>query len=413
MKKIKNKFIAIVLLFIVFILWVEIYKTFLTSWPDRNSYVVLVEGEANLNNLDLILNNKSVLKPEDIIKTIWTKSLALVKWWDWSITRVWWNSVLKIYETNIEQNLLNIKISFELKKWKTWSDVISFIWSDSYFHQTFADTTAAVRWTTFEVNLDKDYVYVDKHEVTLTDKSGKQKIVTENKPFIISKFYFTDFTEFVKKFKDTSWQEINKNLDKQYYKKLLNSIWEIDYFTDFNIEEIPSFSEEKKSELYSATLEKYQKLHFVATSDIENYRKKLELKKILLDFSSDEDKERILHTFLYDFKDLANNKQIKELTEVIWVLGKNIDTLKNLDTNISNYIDFKLFDNKIFDNITIPEWLKSEFENSINDLSDLINIESLDIDIVDWLNDSIESTIGDITNSITDIKNIGLEKLNK
>ena len=81
----------------------------------------------------------------------------------------------------MSDDLLKINISFKLEKWKTWSNVVSFIWKESYFNQEFADTTAAVRWTIYEVNLDKDYLYVDSHEVKLTNNSWKTEIVSEKK----------------------------------------------------------------------------------------------------------------------------------------------------------------------------------------------------------------------------------------
>ena len=86
---------------------VESYKTFILWWADRNSYVILIDWEATLNNFNLEKDKKELLKSTDEIKTIWEKSLAMVKWWDWSITRIWGNSFLKIDESEIEQDLLN------------------------------------------------------------------------------------------------------------------------------------------------------------------------------------------------------------------------------------------------------------------------------------------------------------------
>ena len=410
MKNLKKKFIWVIILFIIFILWTEIYKTFITSNIDRNSYVVLIEWKANLNNLSLMQEKKELLKSWDRIETIWEQSLAMVKWWDWSITRLWGDSVLVIEKSEIEQNLLNIKISFKLEKGKTWSDVISFIWEDSYFHETFADTTAAVRWTTFEVNLEKDYLYVSKHEVKLTKKSWEKKIVTEKKPFIISKFDFTELLEFLQKFKDAAWQDLNKKLDKDFYNSLIKNIWDLNKFTNLKIEDISEYSEEKKKEVYNKLLSDYQKLNFIDTSDTENYKEKLKLKKSLINLSDDWNKHNLLITTIYDIKDLAKNKNFSDLTENIKILSDNKDLLSGLDIDLSNYIN-----SDIFKNIILPDWLRKEFENSFNNIKTNLNLGDLnfDNDIINSLKDSATKSINDVTDTLEWLNNLDLKNITK
>ena len=405
MKKIKNKFILVIILFIVSILAVESYKTFILWWADRNSYVILIDWEATLNNFNLEKDKKELLKSTDEIKTIWEKSLAMVKWWDWSITRIWGNSFLKIDESEIEQDLLNIKISFRLEEWKTWSDVISFIWEDSYFHQTFADTTAAVRGTTFEVNLDKDYVYVHKHEVKLTKETWEKQIITENKPFDLKYFsFFKDLNKFVSTIKDNAWQSLNIKLDKEFYKTLLKTLDEVGDLKVEIIDDVTSLTVEKKQELYNKALIEYQKLNFVKTNDTLNYSKKLELKKSLITLSWEGDKQNLIITTLYDLKDLASNKQIIELKEVIWILWDNKDILPNLDINLSDYIDLN-----ILENIKIPEGLKDQFINDFDKIKNTLNLGDMDLgdnNIVNWIKDWAQKSIDDITNTIGDFKDL-------
>ena len=405
MKKIKNKFILVIILFIVSILAVETYKTFIISGSDRNSYVILIDWEATLNNSSLEIDKKELLKSTDEIKTIWEQSLAMVKWWDWSITRIWGNSLLKIEESEVEQDLLNIKISFRLEEWKTWSDVISFIWEESYFHQTFADTTAAVRGTTFEVNLEKDYIYVDKHEVKLTKETWEKYIITENKPFDLKYFsFFKDLNKFISTIKDSAWQSLNIKLDKEFYDSLLKSLDEIGELKVEIIDDVSNLTVEKKQELYNKALTEYQKLNFVSTDDTENYSKKLELKKSVIALSSDWNKENLLITTLYDLKDLASNKQFTELKEVLWILSDNKEILPKLDINLSDYIDFN-----ILENIKIPEGLKDQFKNDFDNIKKTLNIDNINLednDIINWIKDWAEKSIEDTVELIEWVKDL-------
>ncbi len=402
MKKIKNKFILVVILFVISILGIEIYKTFIVSDVDRNSYVILINWEATLNNSNLQIDKKELLKKQDKIKTIWEESLAMIKWWDWSITRVGWDSSLIINQADVENDLLNIKISFNLEKWKTWSDVISFIGKDSYFHQTFADTTAAVRGTTFEVNLEKDYIYVNRHEVKLINTNWDQKIITENNPFNISTFSFIDLNKFLKNIKDSAWQKLNIKLDEEFYKNLLKSYNKIKNNTlkkqeelEESINNISDLTIEKKQELYAEALSEYQKLNFISTWDKKNYINKLKLKEIVIKLSPEKDKENLLITTLYDFKDLAQNDQFTELTRVAWILWENNEYLPKLNINLWEYIDFN-----VLNSIEIPEGLKQEFNNNFNEIIDIIDIDD------NWFINSTKETLDDLKENFNKLRDI-------
>jgi hypothetical protein len=387
MRNWKSKFIITFIALITVFLWFFIFRTDI----DRNSYVILLDWEATLNNSPLELEKKLKLSSNDKIKTIGKKSFAMIKWWDWSITRIWGNSVLVIEESNIDKNLLSIKIAFELKEWKTWSDVISFIWSDSHFHQRFAGTTAVVIWTTFEVNLVQDYLNVSKHEVKLIKNSWEQKIITQWKPFVISDFSFISLLKFIKEYQDTTFKSINIKLDKKFYNDLVNKIGEI---SDINIKNISKLTNEKKQEIYNKILSEYQKLNFIKTDDIENYRKKLDVKKILIKLSDDNNKENLLVTTLYDFKDLAKNKQFIELTEIIKILWENKQDLKNLDLDLSKYLNID-----ILKNIKIPDSLNKEFQNSLNSIkSSLNNLDNNN------LIDSAKKSLNDVKDKLNKLK---------
>jgi hypothetical protein len=392
MKSPKNKFIVTIITLVVTLLWYVTLNTIFNSSVDRSSYVVLLDWKATLNNSTLEFEKKTMLVVGDKIETLWKQSLAMVKWWDWSITRVGWDSILLIKESNIDEDLLSIKIGFELKKWKTWSNVISFIWADSHFHQTFADTTAAVSGTIFEVNLEKDYLYVESHEVKLIKDSWETKIISEKSPFIISEFSFINLVKFIKKFKDSTFRNLNIKLDKELYNDLVRKVWDINKFTYEKIGNIYDLTEYKKQELYNELLKQYQKINFVSTSDLENYSKKLEIKKSLIELSSDKNKKNLLITTLYDFKDFVSNKEMEQLVETFYILSNNKNYLEKLDINLWNYISIDSLNN-----IKIPDTLKNEFKKSINNVKDILNLESTD------LINSAKKSISGIKNSLGEL----------
>jgi len=399
MKRYKNKFIIVIISLIIWVVWYATLNIILKSNIDRSSYVVLLDWQATLNTQVLEIEKKTKLVLWDNIKTIWDNSLAVIKWWDWSITRLWWNSVVIIKESNIDDDLLKINISFKLEKWKSWSNVISFIWKDSYFHQEFADTTAAVRWTVYEVNLEKDYLYVESHEVKLTSTSWNTEIVSENKPFIISEFDFSSLINFIKDFQDNTFRNINLNLDKEFYKELLSKIWNLNDFTSDKISDISNLTSEKKSELYNKTLKQYQKLNFIKTDDISNYKKKLEIKERLINLSDLDNKKKLLRTTLYDFKKLVSNKQFSELKKVTSIITSHKSDLGELDIRLENYIDFK-----VLDSLKIPDSLKKEFENSFTNLKNILNIQKIDFKN-NPLIDSAKRSINDIKENLNNIWN--------
>ena len=69
---------------------------------DVNSYVTLVKWACTLTRdakkSILKVSDKNLLKTWDVVSTIWSDSLAVIQWWDKSITRLWWNSRIEIKE---------------------------------------------------------------------------------------------------------------------------------------------------------------------------------------------------------------------------------------------------------------------------------------------------------------------------
>jgi len=389
MKKIKNKFIWVVIVFIIFILWFEIIKYSLLLKIDRNSYVSLMEGEAFLNDINLQIQKKYKLGKWDKLKTIWENSLAIINWWDWSITRVWWNSEIIINNAEVSDNLTSIKIDFELLKWKTWSDVISFVWGESYFYEKFSDTTAAVRWTIYELNLERDYLYVISHEVKII-KNNQTKIIPEKKPFIISEFSFVWLVEFISKIRDKSWEQLNKQLDIEFYTNLLNQLTKANEKTLNFIAKIENDSFENQKKAYEEIKEVYQSLNFVKP-DSELFEQKLKLKEILLNISPKEEKNDLLNTSLYDFKDIIKTKQFQYLQDSLKIFNEHLLELRNLDIDFSSY-----FNKEVLSTIKVPESLIKEFSKSFEQIWKVLDLWDLKIDknnIGDFLQNQFNKTI--------------------
>lgn len=105
----------------------------------------------------------------DRIKTL--DSTATIHWPDGSITRLGERSSIRINEMQAKTANEDIRIDFSLEQGKTWSNVIKYLYGDSYFHERFNNDTslAAVRGTVFEVNLDRKYIHTIDHAISVED----------------------------------------------------------------------------------------------------------------------------------------------------------------------------------------------------------------------------------------------------
>ena len=402
-----KKIILFVLALIVLIFSIQIFQK---PNIDRNSYVTLVQWKAMLNNIPLNFKQKELLKVDDIIKTGGSWSLAIIEWWEWSITRIWENTTIKISKNNISPDLTSIQILFKIiwNTWKTWSDVVSFIWDKSYFKQDFVDTEAAVRGTTFEVNLDKNYLYVKKHAVWLTDiKTNKTILITQDKPFDLKTFNFIALEKFILDFQDKLWEWVNKNLDKQFFsflnKNLDSFIEKQKDLLQLDKIDFEKLSDVDKNKLYKQLLTSYQELKpsTISPNNTKLYDIKLKYQKALLSVAPISEKKDLLQTTLYDLNDSINTKNFTAFKQIVTLLWKNKKYInmsqlndiinfnqfwesfkKNFDSFIKNFnfnknIDYNKFFwdnfesfwksmNFMFDNITW--WLKDNF----NKFSDTI-----------------------------------------
>ncbi len=379
--KIKNKFIYFIILIIISIIGFQVYNASFLLWRDTNSYIINIRWNVVLNEKEIKVDKKEVLEIGDQIKTIWKESIWVIKWWDWSITRLAWDSEVKINELNVEKDLSKINLSFSLFSWKSWSNVVSFLWEESYFKQSFEDIEASVRWTVFNVDLEKDYVSVEKHEITL-QKNWEKKLIWENKAFDIKSFSFIELQKFLNEIKDKTWEELNKTLDKQYIEELKKALannfnWEkvfelISKTTGVSwnsIEEIreniSTLWEKEKKKAYEALLSKYQEFNFISPESQTEFSNKNDIKQVLIELAPEEEKKSLVKYSIYDLQDAINLKQFE------WI--KWVSELLNANKEFVNSADFPTFNETINKAKEQIENIKQKFQNVDSEIKWLLD----------------------------------------
>ncbi len=325
MKKIKNKFSYFVFTLLILILFVVFYVLFFNQKVDRNSYVELISWTGFLNGQALELSKKSKLIENDELKTWTWNSMIIVEWWDWSITRLWSNTSIKISENYFSDDWDIVRVIFKIFSWKTWSNILSYIPWDSHFKQVFDDTEVAVRWTIYTVDLEKNYLYVEKHKVLLTEKNWKTIKLDEKKPLNLKTFDFISLNDFILKVRDKLFFKENQELDKKLYnilkKELESQLKAIEKIWNLKIWDLKNENIEKT---YKKILSNYQKLNFISTADWEElFSLKITLKEKLMDLASEGEKSNLAESFFYDFKDIVTSKKFYSFDKITKILIKN------------------------------------------------------------------------------------------
>ncbi len=387
---IKNKFIIFIIMIIFWVTLFWIFNSFFYKDVNRDSFIVLIEWWAELNDIKLIKKKKEVLNVWDTVKTIWKEALAVLEWWDWSVTRLWWNTTVKIDNLYLSSDLDKINISFELLNWKTWSTVLSFLWKGSYFNETFHDSVAAVRWTVFDINLENNYLYVIDHKVNLTNTLTNETFtINEKKPFNIESFDFIALEVFLKWFKDKTWEALNYKIDKDLFagleKQIQNNLDDLIDLDDLNIDKA-IWDNLSKEKLYNKILKDYQKLNFIKSDNNDLFKKKIEYKNALIKLSSKENKTILLQNTFYDFKDLIDSKNYWAIDEILPILWDNTDLIESLKLNktiefykLPNNIKDKFLDVKLHFINTYSEIKNIDINNIMN------NADSLIKDSLNWI----------------------------
>lgn len=399
MQKNKNKFIYFIIILIVIIIWIWISISLFFKSVDRNSYLELVSWEWLLNDKVLQIWKKEKLSKEDIIETKTKDSLAIIEWWDWSITRLWWNTKVKIENQFVAKNKDQVNILFRLFSGKTWSNVVTYLWEDSYFNQTYSDTEIAVRGTVYVVDADNDYLQVESHKVELTNKQFGKKEVTENKQLKLSNFEFISLDDFIKFFKDKWFFELNQKLDKEYLLKLSLEVEKrVKDFVYFAGKNIDNLTKEQREKLYKTILSSYQDLNFVSLENSEKlFNLKIALKEKLIDLAPDTEKPSLLSTFSYDLKDIFKNKNFWNFEKITDILKENQKYLdyNNFTKMLENLgIKFDLWDSlnklidtfkeKVLNSANYKEFLEN-FSSQVNDA--IIEQKNIFLRFFDWIKD--------------------------
>lgn len=363
MKFLKNKFFVWVVAIIFLLFTLQFYFVSNSYKRDTNSYVTLIEGDGTLTTQSgksvLELNLKQKVNNGDVINTL-NNSLALIEWWDKSITRLWSNSKIMIKENFVAEDLSKINISFELLKWQTWSNVVSILSGDSNFTQEIKGTTAAVRGTVFEANYEQDYIAVHKHEVKLTNTSWDKKSIYTWQTFSIKEFSISEIAIQI----DEAFKELNEKMDKEYIQKLredflshmqknnpisfLKNMFDSEgkvYQMLLSSEDkqaindyIASLPEDKKQKIIDTLVTLNQTLNFENGEDPELYNLKVNTRGVLIDNSQDTAyNETLVKYSMYDLSDILSLEKFWDeiYKNTVGLLGDNKEYLESLKKSLS------------------------------------------------------------------------------
>ncbi len=333
MEKINNKFIIIVIIGILSILGFSLYKSYTNT--QLQSSITLIQWNALLNTKILKKDIPKNIYAGDIVKTVGDESLAIIEWWDGSVTRLWWDSSLQVDHSFVTRNLNTIQISFELFHGKTWSNVIHFLWENSYFEQSFDDNVASVRGTIFNIDLENQYLYVADHAVDVISASGSVIRVEEWESFSLGSFSLIQLKELIDTLKDSTWEKWNEQKDSELFAKLRAHLQtNLSEFIEVN-NDIADYTEAEKARLYEAALSQYQQLNTLNPSDAL-FEKKLELKWLLISLAGTSDKELLTRSVVYDADDAIQDKQYATLVNIFTQFD---DVLGEFEPNIGSSLN--------------------------------------------------------------------------
>lgn len=375
--KLKNKFVILITSFLILIVVYIGLDNFIFNKVDRNTYIELISWEWYLNNTPIYIGENYLLIEWDNVSTWWNWSLVVITWWDWSITRLWEKSQIIINENIVSDDKTNLNISFELLSGKSWSNVISFLWEGSYFKQYFRDNEASIRWTIFNVDLTTDFLYVVDHKVDLTTSDWKVIEVWEKQAFNISTFSFIKLEEFIKNFRDSSFDSLNRQLDSELFLKLKEvAIKQLEDYKKMYSVNIDKLSIKEKKEFYNEMLSKYQSINFISNQDSKDlFYAKIKFKDSLLWLSNEANKQALSNSLKYDLLDSISIENEWSFKEILSLFDKyNLDLSFDLDLKSKIQLFFDKYDiwnsfNSMF-NFIDTDSLKNKtwelFNNSLN-----------------------------------------------
>jgi len=210
------------------IIWLLLFSDFskgpIVVAEKVDPYVLSTKGKTLVIRDKLITveeNQQELIFVWDKIKTL--DSTATIFWPDGSITRLGEKTSIKINEIHARTANEDIQIDFSLEEGKTWSNVVKYMFGDSYFHERFNNNTslAAVRGTVFEVNLDRKYIHTIDHAISVEDIQSHTGSV-----FVVAGWVFdTDTRKAIIREKiDETWNKINNDADLIYLNERLENL---------------------------------------------------------------------------------------------------------------------------------------------------------------------------------------------
>lgn len=428
MKNLKHKFILFIFIFILLILALQIAVSF--HWKDTNSYATLISWTGKINNTLIEVQKKYKIISWDILST-GENWLIVLQWGDGSITRLWSDSQLRVKENFVSQDVAQIKIVTELIKGKAWSKVITNMAGKNYFKVNFENMEAWVRGTTFDIDLRRETIFVENHEITLTKANSAPIKIWENQPFSLSLFGFISLERYFKEIQDIDWKNINLQLDKKYTDDLtrqaldsfsknqpLLTLLEI-FFPKYRVlAELHGDQDEKKLKIlisqltwaqkqgvYNKVYEEYQSINFATADNEVLYKKKMLYKKVIFLLTDNlEVKQSLVKWSIYDFQDIVSTKNSAWLEETIKFLSDQKDMITTLPDSVKNFL-------KVGNINILPEDFKKILLDNTKVFQDIFQIDTLkwalpdvSVDRLKSLNDSaqksINSTLDKAFNSI-------------
>lgn len=349
--------IASLILGLVFIVYGDISKNNLWAssleYEKIDPYVLVTKWSAIIKR-DKIIKLKSEEKSNIIV---WDKIITLkesgatIFWPDWSVTRLWEKSSITISEIKINKDLSENKVKFNLDSGKSWSNILRYLDKNSYFIETYENwrLAATVRWTVFEINLDKNYIHSVNHSIAINNTETKEEY---NIPEWEAREIKNILQIVEEKLLEKTWIDLNKNEDIMYINELIQK-WKEKISTsmkdeelkklllgivDWKKENLNSLKEKlekltKDQKEYNKTLiNLYQNLNFIPNSG-KNLELKNSLREEIINSATWINKQNFIDDFtrlsLFDYFDAVKNKE----TEASGKIKSNIEKYLNEDKN--------------------------------------------------------------------------------
>lgn len=322
----------------------------------------------------------------DIVRT-WLESIAVIEWWDGSITRLWSLSEIQVDQDTVTKDRSYINISFELFSGKSWSQVVSFLGNDSSFTQKFEGLEAGVRGTVFDIDLESWFIRASEHAVEILGPNSLRVIITPETPFDIVKQTFIDMDVFLRVFADAAWIDFNILSDTEYRQKLIQELeknsrafnpflkimewlfptyrilYELDTSADFQSVEaqIQKINTRQRQWVFEAVSKRYQEYVIVWGDDQELYNRKLMYQQALVLLSDDKVfQASIMERTILDIDSLIESWNTEQLDRVLGFVNSYSELIPEIDTIVLERA-LEL----------IPEELRLEFQRSFEMIEDI------------------------------------------